>query len=200
MTRKNKIIRILIGTTLIVGSLLTIQLKYLNERKIEIKEEKKVKDFIKVNEQDQVKEESQKENTNYTPYDYIGIIEIPKINLKRGFVERTSKYNNVKYNVQILNESQMPDIEKGNFILAAHAGNTRLSFFKNVKNLSINDEIIIHYLSKKYTYKVVKSYEIEKTGYANIVRDKSKTTLTLITCKSGTNYQIVIVSELEKVE
>lgn len=200
MKRKNNIIRLLVGITLIIGSLLTIQFKYLSEKKIEKKEEKSINNFIKENNNNPVAEEIQKENINYTQYDYIGVIEIPKINLKRGFVDKNSKYNDVRYNVQILNESQMPNIEKGNFILAAHAGNTRVSFFKNIKNLSINDEVLIYFQNKKYAYKVVKTYEIEKTGYANIVRDKSKTTLTLITCKSGTNYQIIVICELKESE
>lgn len=200
MKRKNNIIRLLVGITLIIGSLLTIQFKYLSEKKIEKKEEKSINNFIKENNNNPVAEEIQKENINYTQYDYIGVIEIPKINLKRGFVDKNSKYNDVRYNVQILNESQMPNIEKGNFILAAHAGNTRVSFFKNIKNLSINDEVLIYFQNKKYSYKIVKTYEIEKNGYANIVRDKSKTTLTLITCKSGTNYQIIVICELKESE
>ena len=39
-------------------------------------------------------------------------------------------------------------------------------------------------------------YDIEKTGTANIIRNKEKTTLTLITCRHNTNKQIVVICEL----
>ena len=42
-------------------------------------------------------------------------------------------------------------------------------------------------------------YEIEKTGKANIVRNGSKTTLTLITCKGNEDKQLVVISELIRV-
>ena len=40
---------------------------------------------------------------------YYGILEIPKIGLKRGFYNTDSKYNNIKYNVTMVEGSQMPD-------------------------------------------------------------------------------------------
>ena len=51
---------------------------------------------------------------------YIGYLEIPKINLKRGFVNPNSPDNDVSKNIQIIKSSDMPDVNKGNFILAAH--------------------------------------------------------------------------------
>ena len=194
---KNKILKLLIGITLIIGSITTFHFKYLNENKENKKEEQEVRNYIrKINEETIKENESKEENNSYENINYIGVLEIPKLGLRRGLVDINSRYNNVRYNVQILKESTMPDVEKGNLILAAHSGNTRVSFFNTLKNLSLDDKVNIYYDNKKYTYKMVKSYEIEKTGYANIVRDKSKTTLTLITCKSGTNYQLVIICEL----
>lgn len=194
---KNKILKLLIGITLIIGSITTFYFKYLNENKVNQKEEQEVRNYIrKINEETIKENESKEENNSYENINYIGVLEIPKLGLRRGLVDVNSRYNNVRYNVQILKESTMPDVEKGNLILAAHSGNTRVSFFNTLKNLSLDDKVNIYYDNKKYTYKMVKSYEIEKTGYANIVRDKSKTTLTLITCKTGTNYQLVIICEL----
>lgn len=48
--------------------------------------------------------EDKQENTTtskVTNYNYIAILEIPSINLKRGLVDPNSKYNNVNYNIQI---------------------------------------------------------------------------------------------------
>ena len=90
----------------------------------------------------------------------------------------------------------MPDEEKGNVILAAHSGNARISYFKNLDKLVIGDDISIEYNSVIYNYKVVDIYLIDKTGTAEIIRDKNKSTLTLITCKHNTNKQIIVIAEL----
>ena len=39
-------------------------------------------------------------------------------------------------------------------------------------------------------------YLIDKTGTAEIIRNKNKSTLTLITCKHNTNKQIIVIAEL----
>ena len=44
--------------------------------------------------------------------------------------------------------------------------------------------------------KVVDIYDIEKTGTAEIIKNKNTTTLTLITCRHNTNKQIVIICEM----
>ena len=93
----------------------------------------------------------------------------------------------------------MPDVEKGNVILAGHSGNSSISYFRKLHKLQNDDMVSIVYNNKEYKYKMVNSYEIEKTGYAHIVRNAEKSTLTLITCKSNSNKQIVIICELVEV-
>ena len=52
----------------------------------------------------------------------------------------------------------------------------------------------------RYIYKVVNNYKILKNSKAKIYRDKSKNSLTLITCdKSDKTKQIVYICELYKV-
>lgn len=132
--------------------------------------------------------------------DYIAVIKIPKIGLEKGLAPKGSYYNNVNRNISILNESDMPDKEKGNVILAGHSGNGRTSYFRNLNKLVNDDEVSIFYNGSEYKYKVVNQYDIEKTGTANIVRNAEKNTLTLITCRHNTNKQIVYICELvEKV-
>jgi sortase (surface protein transpeptidase) len=74
-----------------------------------------------------IKEEESPEKMNY-----IAILKIPKINLERGLVDPNSYLNDVKYNVEILDESSMPDEIGGNVILASHSGTARISYFKNL--------------------------------------------------------------------
>ena len=63
---------------------------------------------------------------------YIGTLEISKINLKKGFVDPSSKYNNIMYNVAIIKGSQFPDVKNSVFIIAAHSGTGAQAYFKDL--------------------------------------------------------------------
>ena len=160
-----------------------------------------------LNEEVIVKEENEevivKDETNYIPeiYYYIGFIEIPKINLKKGFLDINNKDNNISKNVTVHEYSNYPNIENGNFILVAHSGTAYISFFKNLYKLDINDLAYIYYDDYKYTYQISDIYTVDKTGFVNIKRDYDKSTLTLITCTYHDDYhQTVYVAYLIKKE
>ena len=120
-------------------------------------------------------------------------IEIPKINLKQEFYPNDKEKNQVDKNIQVIETSKMPDIPQGNLILAAHSGSSQVGYFKHLDKLKINDSVYIYYQNKKYKYVIKKIYDVEKTGYVNIKRNKNKQTLTLITCKKNTNKQTVYI-------
>ena len=132
--------------------------------------------------------------------EYIAVLKIPKINLERGLVDPNSYLNNVNYNIQFLKNSAMPDQRYGNVMLAAHSGNARVSYFKNLNKLKMDDNVSISYKGKIYNYKVVNIYDIEKTGKAQIIRNKNVSTLTLVTCRHNTNKQIIVICELEDIK
>lgn len=148
--------------------------------------------------------ETPTDETNYIPptYYYIGRIEIPQINLNKGFLDINDKNNTIKKNVMVHKLSDYPDVVNGNFILIAHSGTAYISFFKNLYKLNINDLVYIYYNNYKYTYQINNIYNVLKTGNVSIKRDYDKTTLTLITCtKDDDNHQTVYISYLiEKVE
>lgn len=150
----------------------------------------------------EVSEENEEVKQESISYDYVAVLEIDSIDLKRGLVDPSSKYNKVNYNIEIINSSTMPDVDNGNLILASHNGNSNISFFRNLNKMNENDLINIYYNGIKYTYKYSYMYEVEKTGKVNIVRDKNQSTLTLITCKKNSKTkQLVFVSYLvDKVE
>lgn len=128
---------------------------------------------------------------------FIAVLEIPKIDLKKGLYKIGSKYNTVSRNVAILSPSDYPDVSGGNFVLAAHSGNGYLSFFRNLYKLSEGDVAYIFYNDKKYTYKITYIYKQQKTGTINVYRPHDKTTLMLITCtKNDESSQTVYVAEL----
>ena len=140
------------------------------------------------------KEETQKVEETYN---YIGVLEIPTINFKKVFFSINDKYNKVNQNIEVLGNSDMPDITNGIMAIVGHSGTGRVAFFKNLYKLKINDEIIIYYNNVKYIYKVNKNYEVDKNGTITIDRDKDKTTLVLTTCsQSNKKNQIVIISYL----
>ena len=130
-------------------------------------------------------------------YNYIGVLEIPKVNLKQGFFFVISKYNNVDYNITVIQSSTYPDVERGNLILAAHSGTSYISYFKNLYKLSVGDEAYVYYNNIKYKYEIVNIYNVEKTGQVAIYRNTNATVLTLITCtKNSDHEQTVYILEL----
>ena len=148
---------------------------------------------------EEVAEQEEKKETTTPTINYIAVIKIPKIGLEKGLASKGSYWNNVNRNIEILSESDMPDVDKGNVILASHSGNSSISYFRKLNKLQNDDIVSIVYNGKEYKYKMVNSYEIEKNGYAHIVRNAEKSTLTLITCKHNTDKQIVVICELVEV-
>lgn len=134
-------------------------------------------------------------------YNYIGRIEIPRINLVKGFVSKDSRDNNVNKNVAIMNPSDYPDVPNGNFILASHNGNGWNSYFRNLHKLHVGDVAHIYYHGLKYNYKIVNIYKVKKTGKVMVYRNPDVTTLTLITCTKGDKKtQTVFICELVDVQ
>ena len=163
---------------------------------IKEKEDKTSNDGKNDQEEEPTPEEPSTPNISFN---YIGILEIPKLNIKRGFLDINSKYNNVDYNVTVINSSTMPDQENNNLILAAHSGACSYCYFNDLYKLTIGDVASIYYNGIKYNYNIVNIYQVPKTGKVSIRRNFDKNTLTLITCtrndlSSQTLYILEIVS------
>lgn len=132
---------------------------------------------------------------------YVGSLEIPKINLKKGFTAMNSPYNTVNRNVEIVKSSNYPDVKNGNFILAAHSGNSYLGYFQNLYKLEKGDMAYVNYNNHRYSYKITNIYLQEKTGKIAIYRDYNKTTMTLVTCtRNSKTQQTVYILELINIE
>ena len=172
----------------------TIKSNIFNEKNLKYFEEVDIAETIEEVVDETVPEET---TTPVINYNYIGYLDIPKINLKRGFVSLNSKYNSISYNVMLIKGSSMPDVKNGNLILAAHRGNSSVSFFDKLYKLNLGDEANVTYNDKLYTYKLVNTYLEAKDGTIAIYRDENKTTLTLITCTRGDKKtQTVFIFEL----
>ena len=154
----------------------------------------------KIEDNNDIKKASEGYVEPYEKY-YIGRLEIPKINLNKGFTSIDSPYNTVNKNIQVVKGSSYPDVSKGNFIIAAHSGSSYLGYFKNLYKLVNGDVAYVNYNGKRYTYRIVNIYEQEKTGKIVIYRNGNKNCLTLVTCtKNSKTKQTVYILELENVE
>lgn len=160
-------------------------------------EEKKIKEFFESENNNLIVFDGVIAEEENTSKEYKMVLEIPSIGLKKGLYDINSLYNNIEYNIEIEKKSDMPDINKGNFILLAHNGNSKVSFFENLKKMKIGDEINIYYKSKKYIYKLDSSYDVNKNGSVELRRNEEKNTITMITCKNGSKtMQTVYVGYL----
>lgn len=193
-----------IGSLLIITSLSIIFIHQYNKTVNIQVENKAIEEFYKQEmkvefdstkvENNSTQTEPKKEESNL--YEYIAILRIPKINLKRGLVDKNSTYNDIKYNIMIHKSSDSPSEEGGNLILLAHSGNSNISFFKYLYKMKLDDIIYLDYNNNTYKYKLINIYDIEKNGKAPIRKNTTKSSITLITCRNNTNKQIVLIGEL----
>ena len=191
---------VILGSLFLISGLSLIFLTIYTGFKTKTDEEIALDNFYIEEQQEEItdntKTEEVVEEKIETSINYIAVLRIPKINFKRGLVDKDSKYNNIKYNIMIHKESDAPDKEGGNVILVAHSGTAGVSYFRNVDKLSLDDEIYLDYNSQTYSYKITNIYDIEKTGIAPIRKETTKSTITLITCRHNTNKQIVVIAEI----
>lgn len=217
-TRKNKnidkkeqLIKLVASFIFLIGSFMYIGRIAYNYY-IELRDYNKAQEFLNIGkeeieeikvdiDEEEIKEQPKQEEKKTSNYNYIGVLEIPKINIKRGFLNIKDKGNNVNKNLQVIKGSDMTNVKNGNLIIAAHSGNSYISYFKNLHKLSNDDVAYVYFNNIKYTYKVAGKYDAEKNGKVTIHRDNKKNTLTLITCsQTDKTKQIVYILELESEE
>lgn len=217
-TRKNKnidkkeqLIKIVASFIFLIGSFMYIGRIAYNYY-VELRDYNKAQEFLNIGkeevqeikvdiDEEEIKEQPKQDEKKTYNYNYIGVLEIPKINIKRGFLNIKDKGNNVNKNLQVIKGSDMPNVKNGNLIIAAHSGNSYISYFKNLHKLSNDDVAYVYFNNIKYTYKVAGKYDAEKNGKVTIHRDNKKNTLTLITCsQTDKTKQIVYILELESEE
>ena len=145
--------------------------------------------------------EEEEEDLGEVTNNYIGYLSIPKINLKKGFLDKRSPDNDVEKNILVVEGSSYPTKEKGNLILAGHSGTGWKAFFNDLYKLNKGDKAIVTYKGKTYTYKITNIYTQPKVGKIAIYRNYDKTTLTLITCTNhDSTTQTIYIAELESIE
>lgn len=187
---------ILVGISLIGGKCLYNYLSYKEEQNL-------IDDYIntpieEIQVDETVEEQpTEKEEQKEVSYNYIAVLEIPKINLKKGLVAIDDKDNNVNKNIEILQNSNMPDVENGLLALAGHSGNAKVSYFNKLNKLKKDDLVYVYYNHIKYVYQVTSTEKQTKQGFINIEKNKNHTELLLTTCDpSDKTKQVVVMSKL----
>lgn len=211
VNKKEQLIKLVASFIFLIGSFMYIGRIAYNYY-VELRDYNKAQEFLNIGkeeveeikvdiDEEEIKEQPKQEEKKTSNYNYIGVLEIPKINIKRGFLNIKDKGNNVNKNLQVIKGSDMPNVKNGNLIIAAHSGNSYISYFKNLHKLSNDDVAYVYFNNIKYTYKVAGKYDAEKNGKVTIHRDNKKNTLTLITCsQTDKTKQIVYILELESEE
>lgn len=204
---------LLIGSLLIFVGVISLSWHYLEKMRDDVFSDMKIA-MMEVDEKDptvtkeivdntpvannlNVKKENKQQNYVVDYSKYFGVLEIPKIGLKRGFYNVGNRYNNIEYNVTMVSGSKLPDVPNSNLILMAHSGDAYISYFAYLYRLNIGDSAYITLNGRKYHYNIVNIYEVQKNGIVRIKRNTNKTTLTMITCTKNNDYtQTVYIAEL----
>ena len=133
------------------------------------------------------------------PYEHekegiVATIEIPKISLAYHLYDKNDERSNLDEGLIFLKTSATPDELGGNVIIAGHNGGKKEVYFKNLYKVKIGDIIYLTYHKKSYRYEITNIYTVPKTGEVEVIRDSSKSSITLITCH-GSNQQLIVIGE-----
>ena len=191
----------IIGSLFILLGITLISLKIYSNYYLDKQEDKDIQEYLDYKPDTTVKVDNStttiKEEKETVTYNYIAVLEIPKINLKRGLLPINDKNNNVDKNVEILKNSDMPNVTNGTLALAGHSGNSRIAFFHKLYKLKENDQVYIYYQNIKYIYQVSKIERQDKDGTISFTKTKDTTELILTTCdQQNKGKQIVVVAKL----
>lgn len=200
-TKNRKLSRVfIIGSLFILLGITVISLKIFSNYYLDKQEDKAIQEFLDYKPDTTVKVDNSttiKEEKETVSYNYIAVLEIPKINLKRGLFPINDKNNNVDKNVEILQNSDMPNVTNGTLALAGHSGNSRIAYFYKLYKLKESDQVYIYYQNIKYIYQVSKIERQDKDGTISFTKTKDTTELILTTCdQQNKGKQIVVVAKL----
>lgn len=191
----------IIGSLFILLGITLISLKIYSNYYLDKQEDKAIQEYLDYKPDTTVKVDNStttiKEEKETVTYNYIAVLDIPKINLKRGLFPINDKNNNVDKNVEILKNSDMPNVTNGTLALAGHSGNSRIAYFHKLYKLKENDQVYIYYQNIKYIYQVSKIERQDKDGTISFTKTKDTTELILTTCdQQNKGKQIVVVAKL----
>lgn len=196
MIKKFKIlgaILIVLGIALIIGA---ISIKFFvshRQHNMLVKYENKIKQHEDHNSGNKAKKDTNSDDD----IEGIGILEIPKINLK-VVIGEGADLETLKYAVGHFKGTALPG-EMGNFCVAGHRSYVFGEYFNRLNELKIGDEVIIKTVKGEFKYKVY-STEVVLPSQVEVLNQTKDATMTLITCTPihvGT-HRLIVKARLEK--
>lgn len=132
---------------------------------------------------EELSETDEKVEAEYKGYKVVGIIEIPKINIKYPILNKTND-DAMQYSITKFSGGEVNSI--GNFVVAGH-NYLDGSMFGKVKQLEIGDEIKLTDLyNNTITYEIFDIYSVDPNDTSILESvDKNSREVTLITCTKG---------------
>ncbi|MGX4598552.1 class D sortase [Faecalimicrobium sp. JNUCC 81] len=142
------------------------------------------------------KDKNKKSYSDKLPENIIGVLKIPKIDLK-VVVQEGTDMETLKYAVGHFKETSMPG-EAGNFAVAGHRAYTYNKFFSNLDKIQTGDSIEILNNDGLHTYEVTSSEVVEPDQVEVLKSDLDEKSITLITCtpKFVGSHRLVIKGKL----
>ena len=184
---------------IIASSIFILLLNFEYNKEIQNQNEDRVDNYLKVTSNIETSDKSSTPESVTTPitstFNYSGILEIPKINLKAGFANSDDNFTIINYAIGA-DPNSIYLSEQGNFILYAHSGNSSIAYFKNLNKVSLNDDIYVYVDGVKYHYQIVEMYNVEKIGTVNVLASETEKYITLITCsRTNKNQQLIVIGK-----
>ena len=141
------------------------------------------KEFEEISKTGATEGAEQKVETEYKGYKVVGIIEIPKINIKYPILNKTND-DSMQYSITKFAGGDVNSI--GNFVVAGH-NYLDGSMFGKVKQLQIGDEIKLTDLyNNTVTYEIFDIYSVDPNDTSILEsEDEEAREVTLITCTKG---------------
>lgn len=181
------------GKYLIILGILCILLSitlYIKNKYQELDTGKKSKEIldiieakINVSDKEEIKSNTEDLVLNISGYDYIGVINIPSLNIKLPIMRETD-YDRLA----ISPCKYYGNINTNDLVLCAH---DYVNQFGKISNLKEDDIVIItDVLGNNYVYKVVLTEELNSTDITNMI--DSPFDLTLYTCSYGALKRITV--------
>ena len=132
-------------------------------------------------------------NNNNNKESYNAELEIPILSLKGKLYNKNHALNNVNKNITLIYPNNFENIEHHTIIIAAHSGNSKVSYFHDLDKLNINAIFYITTKEKRYTYKVISKYETDKNGRLDYIED-TRSLAYLTTCsEKNKDKQLIVI-------
>jgi len=122
-------------------------------------------------------------------------LSIPSLELQEPIYLKESKYNDLQYGLYLLPSADYLEGDSSQMIVLSHSGNSKISYFKDLDLLRIQDRIVVSLKETVYFFKVLDIYQEEKDGEIAIKKPKEMS-LVLVTCTKYTDHlQTVVIAK-----